>query len=138
VVPTFVKKPAAGGASFRRPYLNIQSPNRNLHNGIRALVHVIPQTTNIDCHAISCGPYPSACSRDSAVASAPLTAPEVADRLEALWHAWETVWPNPGQRIAWFPDGLDHQLAVMTADDGPLRECSAMEDQHFLPRTLAG
>jgi hypothetical protein len=62
--------------------------------------------------------------------------PEVADRLEALWHAWETAWPQPVNRLGWFRDGLDHQLAVITADDGPLRECSAHEGQHITAATL--
>jgi hypothetical protein len=55
--------------------------------------------------------------------------PEVADRLEALWHAWEAQWVDPVARLAWFRDGLDHQLTVITADDGPLRDCSAHEGQ---------
>ena len=58
--------------------------------------------------------------------------PEVADRLEALWHAWEAQWPEPEARLGWFRDGLDHQLGVITADDGPLRECSAHEGQHVV------
>lgn len=56
--------------------------------------------------------------------------PEVAMRLEALWHAWEAQWPQPLMRLAWLRDGLDHQLAVITSDDGPLRECSAWEVEH--------
>jgi hypothetical protein len=56
--------------------------------------------------------------------------PEVADRLEALWHAWEAQRPEPEAQLGWFRDGLDHQLGVITADDGPLRECSAHEHQH--------
>jgi hypothetical protein len=63
--------------------------------------------------------------------------PEVADRLEALWYAWETAWPDPTARLAWFRDGLDHQLPIITADDGPLRDCSAPENQHLLPAALA-
>lgn len=55
---------------------------------------------------------------------------EVADRLEALWHSWELLWPDPSARLTWYRDGLDHQLAVITADDGPLRECSSYEDEH--------
>jgi len=62
--------------------------------------------------------------------------PEVADRLEALWYAWEAQWPDPELRITWFRDGLDHQLAVITAEDGPLRECSAHENAHARPPTL--
>jgi hypothetical protein len=62
--------------------------------------------------------------------------PEVADRLEALWHAWEAAWPEPVNRLGWFRDGLDHQFAVITADDGPLRECSAHEGQHLTAPTL--
>ena len=58
--------------------------------------------------------------------------PEVADRLEALWHAWEALWPEPEARLGWFRDGLDHQLGVIAADDGPLRECSAHEQQHLV------
>jgi Domain of unknown function (DUF4913) len=56
--------------------------------------------------------------------------PEVAMRLEALWHAWEASWPRPEQRLAWLRDGLDHQLAVITSEDGPLRACSAWEHEH--------
>ena len=63
--------------------------------------------------------------------------PEVADRLEALWHAWEAQWPDPAARLAWFREGLDHQLAMITADDGPLRECSAHEGEHLAALTLA-
>jgi hypothetical protein len=63
--------------------------------------------------------------------------PEVADRLEALWHAWEAQWPDPEARLSWFRDGLDHQLGMITADDGPLRECSAHEAQHVDALTLA-
>ena len=64
--------------------------------------------------------------------------PEVADRLEALWHSWEARWPEPLERLAWFRDGLDPQLVVITAEDGPLRECSAAEHEHVLPPALAG
>lgn len=64
--------------------------------------------------------------------------PEVADRLEALWHAWEVQWPEPELRLSWFRDGFDHQFAVMTAEDGPLRECSAFENVHSLPPTIGG
>ncbi len=56
--------------------------------------------------------------------------PEVADRLEALWYSWEALWPDPEQRLGWLRDGLDHQLAVITAEDGPLRACSGSEDEH--------
>lgn len=63
--------------------------------------------------------------------------PEVADRLEALWHAWEALWPEPATRVTWYRDGLDHQLAVITAEDGPLRECSAHEHQHLAAANLA-
>ena len=59
--------------------------------------------------------------------------PEVADRLEALWHAWEAAWPDPQARLTWFRDGLDHHLAVIAAEDGPLRSCSAPEGQHVIP-----
>lgn len=59
--------------------------------------------------------------------------PEVAMRLEALWHAWEAQWPEPLQRLGWLRDGLDHQLAVITSEDGPLRECSGWEDEHVVP-----
>jgi hypothetical protein len=62
--------------------------------------------------------------------------PEVADRLEALWHAWETQWPQPETRIFWYRDGLDHHLQIITADDGPLRECSAHEGQHVSAAVL--
>lgn len=63
--------------------------------------------------------------------------PEIADRLEALWHAWEAQWPDPEARLGWLRDGLDHQLGVITADDGPLRECSAHERQHIVACPLA-
>jgi hypothetical protein len=56
--------------------------------------------------------------------------PEVADRLEALWHAWEALWPDPLARLTWFRDGLDHHWPLITAEDGPLRECSARENVH--------
>jgi hypothetical protein len=56
--------------------------------------------------------------------------PEVADRLEALWQAWEARWPDPLARLDWYRDGLDHQLAVIAAEDGPLRGCSALEREH--------
>lgn len=56
--------------------------------------------------------------------------PEVADRLEALWHLWEAMWPKPLERASWFRDGLDHHLAVIAAPDGPLRRCSAAELHH--------
>ena len=59
--------------------------------------------------------------------------PEVADRLEALWHAWEAAWPDPQSRLTWFRDGLDHHFAVIAAEDGPLRSCSAGEGQHVEP-----
>ena len=62
--------------------------------------------------------------------------PEVADRLEALWHSWEALWPDPTARLAWYRDGLDHQLAAITAEDGPLRECSAHESEHVEAATL--
>jgi hypothetical protein len=58
---------------------------------------------------------------------------EVAERLEALWHAWEAQWPQPTQRLNWLRDGLDHQLAIIMSEDGPLRECSGWEDEHVLP-----
>ena len=45
--------------------------------------------------------------------------PEVADRLEALWHTWETQWPEPASRLAWYRDGLDHHWPLITAGDGP-------------------
>ena len=63
--------------------------------------------------------------------------PEVADRLEALWHAWEDAWPEPLRRLAWFRDGLDHHLGAIAAEDGPLRQCSSVEDCHVLPAPLA-
>ena len=63
--------------------------------------------------------------------------PEVADRLEALWHTWEAQWPDPEARLTWFRDGLDHHMAVINADDGPLRECSAIEAEHLLASNLA-
>jgi len=63
--------------------------------------------------------------------------PEVADRLEALWHAWEELWPEPTLRVTWYRDALDHQLAVITAEDGPLRECSAHEHEHAETPVLA-
>jgi hypothetical protein len=63
--------------------------------------------------------------------------PEVADRLEALWLAWERQWPDPLQRLAWYRDGLDQQLVVITADDGPLRACSAAEDEHVACESFA-
>jgi Domain of unknown function (DUF4913) len=56
--------------------------------------------------------------------------PEVADRLEALWHAWEAQWPQPLLRLGWLRDGLDPQLAVIMTEDGPLRGCSALELEH--------
>ncbi len=56
--------------------------------------------------------------------------PEVADRLQALWHAWEAQWPDPLARQTWFRDGLDHHWPIITAEDGPLRECSAREGIH--------
>jgi hypothetical protein len=56
--------------------------------------------------------------------------PEVADRLEALWYSWETHWPDPLARLGWFRDGLDHHLPAITAEDGPLRSCSALENVH--------
>lgn len=56
--------------------------------------------------------------------------PEVADRLESLWHAWEAQWPDPLARVTWFRDGLDHHWQLITAEEGPLRECSAREDVH--------
>jgi hypothetical protein len=56
--------------------------------------------------------------------------PEVAGRLEALWHAWEAAWPEPLARLAWYRDGLDHQWPIITGEDGPLRECSAHEGEH--------
>ncbi|MBK6872782.1 MAG: DUF4913 domain-containing protein [Kineosporiaceae bacterium] len=56
--------------------------------------------------------------------------PEVADRLETLWHTWETHWPQPQARLAWYRDGLDHHWPLITADDGPLRVCSAAENVH--------
>lgn len=62
--------------------------------------------------------------------------PEVADRLEALWYAWETQWPERELRVVWFRDALDHHLAVITAEDGPLRECSAHENVHTVPPAL--
>lgn len=62
--------------------------------------------------------------------------PEVADRLEALWHAWEADWPEPRKRLDWLRDGLDHQLGVITAEDGPMRGCSAIEGVHSSPSAL--
>lgn len=62
--------------------------------------------------------------------------PEVADRLEALWHAWEDAWPDPLRRLTWFRDALDHHLEVVTAEDGPLRQCSAQERCHVVPAPL--
>jgi hypothetical protein len=56
--------------------------------------------------------------------------PEVADRLEALWHAWEAQWPDPEARLSWFRDGLDHELIIVMNEDGPLRQCSALENIH--------
>ena len=44
---------------------------------------------------------------------------------------------HPEARLGWFRDGLDHQLGVITADDGPLRECSAHEGQHVVSVSLA-
>lgn len=55
---------------------------------------------------------------------------EVADRLEALWHTWEAQWPDPLARQTWFRDGFDHHWPIITAEDGPLRECSARENVH--------
>ena len=63
--------------------------------------------------------------------------PEVAMRLEAVWHAWEAQWPQPLLRLGWLRDGLDHQLSVITAEDGPLRECSAWEGEHVVTATLS-
>jgi Domain of unknown function (DUF4913) len=63
--------------------------------------------------------------------------PEVAERLEALWHAWQAQWPQPLARLSWWRDGLDPQLAVITAEDGPLRECSAFEREHVCAPVLA-
>jgi hypothetical protein len=62
--------------------------------------------------------------------------PEVADRLEALWHAWEARWPDPLARLDWYREGLDHQLAVIMAEDGPMRSCSAVEHQHSSASSL--
>ena len=62
--------------------------------------------------------------------------PEVADRLEALWHTWEAAWPDPQARLTWFRDGLDHHLAVISAEDGPLRSCSASENQHEIVKVV--
>ena len=62
--------------------------------------------------------------------------PEVADRLEALWDQWEEAWPDVGRRLTWFRDALDHHLPVITAEDGPLRQCSAGEAVHALPAPL--
>ena len=59
---------------------------------------------------------------------------EVADRLETLWHTWETHWPDPLARNAWYRDGLDHHWPLITADDGPLRSCSAAERVHAAGR----
>jgi hypothetical protein len=64
--------------------------------------------------------------------------PEVADRLEALWHSWELLWPEPTARTTWFRDALDHHLIVITSDDGPLRECSAFEEVHVVVAGWAG
>lgn len=64
--------------------------------------------------------------------------PEVADRLEALWHDWEQAWPDEGRRLAWFRDGLDHHLSVVTGEDGPLRKCSAAEGVHADAATFSG
>ncbi|GLY17999.1 hypothetical protein Kisp01_50130 [Kineosporia sp. NBRC 101677] len=62
--------------------------------------------------------------------------PEPADRLEALWRSWEAQWPDPEMRLAWFRDGFDHHFAVITAEDGPLRDCSAFEGVHSLPPSI--
>lgn len=64
--------------------------------------------------------------------------PEVADRLEALWHDWEQAWPDVGRRLPWFRDALDHHLPMVTAEDGPLRQCSAAEHVHAVPVPLGG
>lgn len=56
--------------------------------------------------------------------------PDVADRLETLWHTWETHWPNPQTRLVWYRDALDHHWPIITADNGPLRSCSAHENVH--------
>jgi hypothetical protein len=61
--------------------------------------------------------------------------PEVAERLEALWWAWEAQWPQPLLRLGWLRDGLDAQLAVIMSEDGPLRECSGYEREHVPCRT---
>lgn len=63
---------------------------------------------------------------------------EVAMRLEALWRAWEAQWPQPLQRLSWLRDGLDHQLAIIMSEDGPLRECSGWEDEHGVPADQRG
>ena len=59
--------------------------------------------------------------------------PEVAMRMEALWRGWEVQWPHPVQQLVWLRDGLDHQLTIVMSEDGPLRECSAWENEHVLP-----
>lgn len=64
--------------------------------------------------------------------------PEVADRLEALWHSWELLWPEPTARAGWFRDALDHHLVVISSEDGPLRECSAFESVHVTAANWAG
>lgn len=61
---------------------------------------------------------------------------EVEMRLEAVWQAWESIWPKPALRAGWLRDCLDPQLAALTASDGPLRRCSAPERQHVVPVDL--
>lgn len=61
--------------------------------------------------------------------------PEIADRLETLWRTWEDHWPDPHTRLTWYRDGLDHHWPLITADDGPLRSCSAQEGVHQVSST---
>jgi len=50
--------------------------------------------------------------------------PEVVVRLDALWRSWEHLRLQPGTGMSvWLKDHLDHHMAVLLSQDGPMHRC---------------
>jgi len=58
--------------------------------------------------------------------------PEAAQRLEALWEAYETARAakDGGAFAAWWRTEADHHLPLLYSDQGPFRKCAARSDTH--------
>ncbi|NAZ81040.1 DUF4913 domain-containing protein [Kineococcus sp. R8] len=52
--------------------------------------------------------------------------PEAVVRLDALWHAFETLRRDPDTGMAvWLRDHLDHHFVILLGSRGPFAQCTA-------------